>query len=156
MNGIRGFSIILAGLVGVLVVLIGSLVYLHFDGQEKKTVSAAQLAEGDTIPSKPLPIQAIGEVTDGIHTATGFREGEGLEVVIANCTACHSSKLVIQNRATREGWESMIQWMQETQNLWDLGPNQDVILSYLAEHYAPENRGRRANLVNIEWYELED
>ena len=77
-------------------------------------------------------------------------------MVIANCTPCHSSKLVIQNRATRDGWESMIQWMQETQNLWDLGTNQEIILDYLARNYAPENKGRRANLENIEWYELDN
>ncbi len=77
-------------------------------------------------------------------------------IIHANCTPCHSSKLVIQNRATREGWESIIRWMQETQNLWELGSNQPIILNYLVRNYAPEAAGRRANLKNIEWYELED
>ena len=45
--------------------------------------------------------------------------------------------------------------MQETQKLWDLGENEDIILDYLAEHYAPEDIGRRKNLENIEWYELD-
>ena len=45
--------------------------------------------------------------------------------------------------------------MQETQELWDLGNNEAPILDYLAKHYGPENKGRRENLEDIEWYELE-
>ncbi len=98
---------------------------------------------------------ARGGVKDSIHQATGFREGEGLPLVIAHCTPCHSAELVTQNRMTREGWESTIRWMQETQNLWDLGENEAAILDYLATYYAPEEQGRRANLEDIDWYELE-
>lgn len=82
--------------------------------------------------------------------------GEGFEIVKGHCTACHSSALVIQNKFTREGWKAKIEWMQETQGLWDLGESESIILDYLAEHYAPEAYvGRRAPLKNIEWYELD-
>ncbi|MFT7032756.1 MAG: hypothetical protein ACJA2S_001257 [Cyclobacteriaceae bacterium] len=96
------------------------------------------------------------EVKDGIHVPSGFIANEGFKIVLANCTNCHSAKLVIQNRATREGWESMIRWMQHTQKLWDLGENEDIILDYLSKNYAPEEKGRRATLSNVEWYVLED
>lgn len=96
------------------------------------------------------------EVKDGIHVPSGFIANEGFKTVLANCTNCHSSKLVIQNRATREGWESMIRWMQRTQKLWDLGENEDIILDYLSKNYAPQKKGRRAALSNVEWYVLED
>lgn len=92
---------------------------------------------------------------DSIDQTTGLVIDDALPIVVGNCTACHSAQLIAQNRATREGWKSMIVWMQQTQNLWDLGENEDVILDYLAEHYAPEQAGRRKNLENIEWYELE-
>lgn len=85
-----------------------------------------------------------------------FILSEGVEVVIANCTGCHSSKLVTQNRATREGWRSMIVWMQETQNLWDLGNNEKVILDYLERNYSPKYIGRRQQITNIDWYVLND
>ena len=49
----------------------------------------------------------------------------------------------------------MIRWMQASQGLWDLGPNEEIIVSYLAKNYAPEKKGRRANLQDIEWYKLE-
>ncbi len=96
------------------------------------------------------------KIEDGIHVRTGFMEGEGLMTVVNNCTNCHSAKLVTQNRMSAEGWRATIKWMQETQNLWDLGKNEDVIVSYLATFYAPEKKGRRQNLSNIEWYELQN
>ena len=51
----------------------------------------------------------------------------------------------------------MIDWMQATQGLWELGDNEPIILDYLATHYAPEEVGRRANLdvEEIGWYILE-
>ncbi len=94
------------------------------------------------------------EIIDGIHINTGFKNGEGLAVVIENCTACHSSKLVTQNKATKEGWLGMIRWMQKTQNLWDLGDNEPIIVDYLATHYSPDEKGRRETLTDIDWYVL--
>ena len=95
-------------------------------------------------------------IVDGVHVSTGFKEGEGLQAVIVSCTPCHSAKLVTQNRATKEGWVSIIRWMQKTQNLWDLGQNEELIVNYLATYYAPEDKGRRESLSNIVWYELEN
>lgn len=95
-------------------------------------------------------------IENGVHLPTGFIVDEGYEQVVSTCTACHSAKLVTQNRATREGWISMIRWMQATQNLWDLGENEEVIVRYLAKNYAPVKIGRRKKLENIEWYELND
>ena len=58
---------------------------------------------------------------------------------------------------TAERWDETIKWMQETQNLWDLGENQEVIVNYLVTNYPPKkSSGRRANLTNIEWYESTD
>ena len=104
----------------------------------------------------PAPTEAkASRIVDGLDEDTGLiAEGEYL-LVKGNCLACHSAKLVTQNRATREGWSQMIDWMQEKQGLWDLGPHREPILDYLATHYAPEESGRRAPLENIEWYELE-
>ncbi|SEQ93491.1 hypothetical protein [Neolewinella agarilytica] len=97
------------------------------------------------------------EIVNGIHVQSGLIYAEGFDIVRGNCTACHSAKLVTQNRATREGWTDMIRWMQARQGLWDLGENEPVILDYLATNYAPEDIGRRATIdvEEIEWYLLE-
>ena len=96
-------------------------------------------------------------IVRGIHEATGLIAAPGYKLVKANCTICHSAKLVTQNRATREGWASMIDWMQRTQGLWDLGGQEPKILDYLATNYAPEEGGRRSNidLEASEWYVLD-
>ncbi|MEM7573785.1 MAG: hypothetical protein AAF433_12830 [Bacteroidota bacterium] len=96
-------------------------------------------------------------VVDGIHLETGLIYAEGFDMVRGTCTACHSAKLVTQNRATKEGWTQMIRWMQQTQGLWELGESESTIVNYLAKHYGPQEVGRRANLEveALEWYVLE-
>ena len=79
---------------------------------------------------------------------------ETFPLIIANCTSCHSAKLITQNRATREGWASMIDWMQATQGLWKFDEHEPQILDYLAKYYSPTETGRRENLAVEEWYEL--
>ena len=96
------------------------------------------------------------KIENGIHLRTGLKEGEGLMEVVNNCTNCHSAQLVIQNRMNEERWLATIRWMQETQNLWDLGKNEEIIVQYLVTNYPPTKKGRRAILQNIDWYELQD
>ncbi|MGS2740831.1 monoheme cytochrome C [Sinomicrobium sp. M5D2P17] len=91
---------------------------------------------------------------NGIHVRTGLVEAEGLMTVVNNCTNCHSAKLITQNRMTKERWIATIRWMQETQNLWDLGANEDIIIDYLVQNYPPHKKGRRQGLDNINWYKL--
>lgn len=92
---------------------------------------------------------------NGKDLETGLKIAPGWETVKANCLSCHSSKLIVQNRMSRESWEKSIRWMQETQGLANLYDNEPVILDYLGKYYAPANTGRRKNLENIEWYVLE-
>ena len=108
------------------------------------------------IASTAAPSAPSEDVVNGIHVPSGLIADDGYELVMGTCGACHSLKLVTQNRATKQGWLDMIRWMQETQKLWDLGDNEEKILNYLAKNYAPENKGRRENLTNIDWYVLEN
>lgn len=103
-----------------------------------------------------MALEDEDKIENGIHVRTGFVEDIGLMETVNNCTNCHSSKLVTQNRMSKERWVATIKWMQETQNLWDLGGNEAIIVNYLAKNYAPENKGRRENLSNIDWYEHRD
>ncbi|QBA64518.1 monoheme cytochrome C [Muriicola soli] len=96
------------------------------------------------------------KIENGIHVRTGFKDAEGLMTVVNNCTNCHSAQLVIQNRMNEERWIATIRWMQETQNLWDLGKNEEIIVNYLVNNYPPKKKGRREILSNISWYELNE
>jgi hypothetical protein len=90
-----------------------------------------------------------------IDETTGLIVSEHLNLVIANCTGCHSSKLITQFHTDRQGWLEKIRWMQQKQKLWDLGESEPKILDYLAKNYPPSEKvNRRAALKNIEWYKL--
>ncbi|WP_233269095.1 hypothetical protein [Paraglaciecola sp. L1A13] len=82
---------------------------------------------------------------NGIDPISGFVIKPGFEIVRANCTACHSGKLVTQNHMSRERWLTTIRWMQKTQNLWPL-PQEKQILDYLSANYGERTSGRRAPL----------
>jgi len=89
---------------------------------------------------------------------SGLVADQRLMLVKAHCTACHSSKLILQNRFTRDGWKEKIRWMQRTQKLWDLGESEPVVLDYLVQYYGPQPKtfdGRRKPLAKTDWYKLQ-
>jgi len=89
-------------------------------------------------------------------TETGMIVDKDLYMVKAQCTSCHSSKLILQNRFTRDGWKQKIRWMQAKHNLWDLGETEKQVLDYLEKYYAPTaTLARRQPLKDIKWYKLE-
>ncbi|WP_057940072.1 hypothetical protein [Algoriphagus resistens] len=157
-NKDRLFSGLMKSVVGIVVILflvLGLIVFLLF----KPDLSSFE-SPATKIPKTELSedtLESSNEIVDGKDIETGLIAGKGLELVKANCTNCHSSALILQNRFTREGWHSKIVWMQQTQGLWELGESESVILDYLAENYAPQPpQGRRIPLSGIEWYELKD
>jgi hypothetical protein len=86
---------------------------------------------------------------------TGLIADANLYMVKAQCTSCHSSKLILQNRFTRDGWKQKIRWMQAKHNLWDLGETEKQVLDYLEKYYAPTaSIARRAPLKDVKWYKL--
>ncbi len=67
------------------------------------------------------------------------------ELVISQCTGCHSSQLILTQRLSKQGWLATIRWMQEEHGLWPLEDFEDPIVRYLAKYYGPdgEANGRR-------------
>ena len=96
----------------------------------------------DTTSSAPEPLAAAAPRLDPV---TGFKMTGDWELVRGNCTACHSAKLITQQRGTAEQWLAMIRWMQKKQNLWQFDPGTEGrIIAYLAENYPPDAARRRA------------
>lgn len=142
-NGIRGtYRVIIVICALITVIAIGGI---YFFGQTN-----TELVEIEKNIDDPDKIE------NGVHVRTGFIEALGMQETINNCTSCHSAQLVIQNRMNKERWHTTIDWMQETQNLWDLGDNEAIIIDYLVKNYPPSSKGRREALTNVEWYELKD
>ena len=101
-----------------------------------------------TVPPNP-------PTADSLDAATGLKIAPGLDLVKIHCTGCHSTRLITQFRATRQGWLDRIRWMQAKQNLWDLRESEPPILDYLAKNYAPVERPeRRPPLKVVRWYRL--
>ena len=51
----------------------------------------------------------------------GLPPGDGVDLVLENCTACHSTEIIRENHMSRKAWDETITWMQEKQGLWELG-----------------------------------
>ncbi len=138
---------VLVFLLSLGILVLATLVFYKSNQSQTPNVTNAEAAQST---------EDWNRIENGIHVRTGLKEDEGLMTVVTHCTACHSAQLVIQNRMNEERWNATIRWMQETQNLWDLGENQKVIVDYLVRNYPPTEKGRRENLKGIEWYELEE
>lgn len=92
--------------------------------------------------SAPEPAVAAEPQIDPV---TGFKMTGDWELVRGNCTACHSAKLITQQRGTAAQWLAMIRWMQKKQNLWQFDSGtEERIIAYLAENYPPDAARRRA------------
>lgn len=86
---------------------------------------------------------------------SGLVIDETMPIVKGQCTACHSSKLILQSHFNREKWIERIRWMQRAQKLWDLGETGKPILDYLAKYYsslATSFDGRRLPLPAQTWH----
>lgn len=61
---------------------------------------------------------------------------EGREFTGAFCGGCHSLNLVKQQGLTREGWDELLHWMTEKQNMPPVaGERRDMVLDYLAANF---------------------
>lgn len=64
----------------------------------------------------------------------GLTPGEGIELVLGNCTVCHSADIILQNHMSRKAWDKTLTWMQEEQGMWELDkPDRKMILDYLSK-----------------------
>ncbi len=61
-----------------------------------------------------------------------LKPGEGRETVVQICTFCHTAEIIVQSHMSRKTWETTLAWMEETQGLAPLDPDERaVILDYL-------------------------
>jgi hypothetical protein len=76
---------------------------------------------------------------------TGLKMTGDWELARNNCIACHSAKLITQQRGSKGQWLKLIRWMQAEQNLWQFDPDTETrIITYLADNYPPQADRRRA------------
>jgi len=93
------------------------------------------------------------------NTHQGLPPGQGRDLVLGNCTVCHSSAIILQNHMTRESWDETISWMQKEQGMWDLDKkDRKIILDYLARHQGADpkfnqnSKNRKNPMYEFEYY----
>ena len=105
----------------------------------RRSLSALLLAAATT--------GALAQARAETDPRTGLIIAPGWELVNGHCGGCHSHALVTAQRGDERFWRSTIRWMQRTQNLWEIPPQQEAaLLAYLAEHYSESDWGRRPPL----------
>ena len=96
-------------------------------------------------PEPEVTREPVAAAEPELDPVSGLKMIGDWETVRANCSACHSTKLITQQRGTAQQWLTMIRWMQKKQNLWTFDPDtENRIISYLAENYPPSDAQRRA------------
>lgn len=119
-------------------------------------VSSAMIQQNTNI-EKTTITHAAADTVYKTEPNTGLVMAPNYELVMAHCTACHSSRIILQYGANRETWLEKIRWMQKYHKLWDLGESEPKILDYLAKNYPPSKKiSRRKPLGVINWYELKN
>lgn len=64
--------------------------------------------------------------------------GPGREEVFYNCYACHSFRIITQQRLPESTWDELMDWMVEKQAMPPLSPeDRKAIVTYLGKHFGP-------------------
>ncbi len=66
----------------------------------------------------------------------GLPRSEGYDLVDGYCTACHSIRIVMQQRADRARWDELLTWMVKKQGMPEINPaDREQVLTYLSTEF---------------------
>ena len=86
----------------------------------------------------------------------GLHSGPGIDLVLGNCTICHSTSIILQNHMDREAWDKTITWMQKEQGMWELeADDRKAILEYLSKHQGINQNMNRNSKRKQSMYEFD-
>ena len=95
-------------------------------------------------PDDPMTALRAPEKTEGDGPPPnpefgGLPDAPGAEETFYQCTACHSTEIIKQQRVTDARWDDLWVWMVEQQGMIDPDPEtRGVILGYLKTHFSSE------------------
>ena len=86
----------------------------------------------------------------------GLPSGAGIDLVLGNCTICHSTSIILQNHMDRKAWDKTITWMQKEQGMWELeADDRKAILEYLSKHQGINQNMNRNSKRKQSMYEFD-
>ena len=82
------------------------------------------------------PSETIAAAFDPTDDYWGLPRNEGYDLVAGYCAACHSLRIVMQQRASAERWDALLDWMVEKQGMAE-PPAEDraALVRYLSEAF---------------------
>lgn len=81
---------------------------------------------------------ATGAMAQAMPDINELPPGPGREEVFYNCYACHSFRIIKQQRLPESTWDELMDWMVEKQSMAPLTPeDRKAIVSYLGKHFSP-------------------
>ena len=112
------------------------------------TSSCGPPVDEQELPPGPAQGVDVDEKGRRLVPGIGLVDAPGYELVVTHCVRCHGPRQFLQQRGSPDTWLGLIRWMQKDHNLEALPPETEQgIVAYLAEHYGPEDRGRRPGLA---------
>ena len=68
----------------------------------------------------------------------GLPPGAGQIETFANCTPCHSSMIIMQQRLNRATWDEVLTWMVDEKGMHEMQPEvREKVLDYLVSNFGP-------------------
>lgn len=93
-----------------------------------------------------LPITSAETGVTGLKPVE-LPDGKGKDDVEAYCSACHSLRLVLQQRLKRSDWEDVLVTMVKEHGMSEIAPDdRALVLDYLSEHLTPDKPPNAAPL----------
>lgn len=101
-------------------------------------IAGGALVAPPAAAQQPLPPYVPGEETPEMYPDHPHRED-----TFYFCVACHSFKIVAQQRMSRSRWDDVLTWMTERHKMPDVqGEDRDKMLDYLAAAFPQTTQPR--------------
>lgn len=123
-----------------LLICLGSgLAAATVDPMQPLTQPRTLSVSADPMSALRAPDKAEGDGPAGNPEYGGLPDAPGAEETFYQCTACHSTEIIKQQRVTDARWDDLWVWMVEQQGMIDPDPEtRAVILGYLKTHFSSE------------------
>lgn len=91
------------------------------------------------IRQPPAAAQDDAEAVELDPDLGNLPDTEGAEETYYQCTACHSTAIIKQQRLTDARWDYLWDWMVAEQGMYDPEDGtRETVLSYLKQHFSSE------------------
>ena len=139
--------VLAASRLGSLAILLLLMCTACTDADQSAPAPADAILPDKSSTETPTTAPVAASSATEIDAASGLAIAPHWELARAHCGACHSFRLVTAQRGDKAYWSKTIEWMQRTQNLWDIPePGLSDLINYLASNYNETEWGRRPPL----------